>query len=547
MRAVVYARYSSDHQREASIEDQVRVCRDHIKNHGCTFVSCYTDRALSGASTLRPGYQQLLQDARAGTFDIVVAEALDRLSRDQEDVAGLYKQLSFLGIGIVTLAEGEINELHVGLKGTMNALYLKDLAQKTRRGLEGRVRQGKSGGGLCYGYDVVRATDEAGEPVHGERRINEIQAAVVRRIFQEFAAGKSPRAIARGLNAEDIPGPRGRAWRDTAIRGHVTRGTGILNNELYLGRLVWNRQRYVKDPSTGKRLARRNPECKWIIEEVPELRIVDDDLWDQVKRRQRAIAETPGVRKLKASAFWTRRRARHLLTGLVVCGACGGRFASVGRDYLACSAARGRGTCSNRRSLKRSNLEGIILEGLKAKLMAPELVKEFIAAFHEEVNRQGRTIDLERRSKERELSEVSRRLDGLIEAIADGLRTPGLKAKLEQLEELKARLEQELAAPHTPAPRLHPNLAEVYRQKVANLHEALQVPETRDEALTILRGLVEQVVLHARDDGFEIVLVGEIAQMIEFSAETEGSHFDPYRSSVKVVAGVGFEPTTFRL
>src|SRR5512132_1540661 len=107
---------------------------------------------VSGASRLRPGYQKLLEDARAGTFDIVVAEALDRLSRDQEDTAALYKQLGFAGVRLVTLAEGEISELHVGLKGTMNALFLKDLAMKTRRGLEGRVRLGRSGGGLCYGY-----------------------------------------------------------------------------------------------------------------------------------------------------------------------------------------------------------------------------------------------------------------------------------------------------------------------------------------------------------------------------------------------------------
>ena len=96
----------------------------------------------------------MLEDARAGRFEVLVAEALDRLSRDQENIAGLFKQLSFAGVRLITLSEGDIGELHVGLKGTMNALFLKDLAQKTRRGLEGRIRQGKSGGGLCFGYDI---------------------------------------------------------------------------------------------------------------------------------------------------------------------------------------------------------------------------------------------------------------------------------------------------------------------------------------------------------------------------------------------------------
>jgi DNA invertase Pin-like site-specific DNA recombinase len=118
MRAVIYARYSSDNQREASIEDQVRECRAFIQRQGWTLQQTYSDRALSGASMLRPGYQRLLADARDGQFDVVVAEALDRLSRDQEDSAALYKRLSFAGIRIVTLAEGaDVNELHIGLKG----------------------------------------------------------------------------------------------------------------------------------------------------------------------------------------------------------------------------------------------------------------------------------------------------------------------------------------------------------------------------------------------------------------------------------------------
>src|SRR4029078_4542736 len=204
--AAIYARYSSENQRDASIEDQVRQCRARIDQEGWQIGEVYSDHAISGATTLRPGYQKMLEDARAGRFDVLVAEALDRLSRDQENIAGLFKQLSFAGVRLITLSEGEVGELHVGLKGTMNALFLKDLAQKTRRGLEGRVRQGKSGGGLCFSYDVVRKFDAAGEAVHGERRINDAEAAIVRRIFEEFANGRSPRAIAPSLNTAQHTG-----------------------------------------------------------------------------------------------------------------------------------------------------------------------------------------------------------------------------------------------------------------------------------------------------------------------------------------------------
>ena len=221
----------------------------------------------------------------------MVAEALDRVSRDQADVATLYKHLRFAGVMIVTLAEGEIDELHVGLKGTMNALFLKDLAAKTHRGLRGRVEAGKSGGGICYGYDVVKLHDDTGEPIRGERSIDEAEAEVVRRIFREFAQGASPRAIARRLNEDGIPGPKGRLWTDSVLRGHAKRGTGLLNNELYIGRLVWNRQRFMKNPDTGKRVARINPPEEWIIAEVPELRILDDELWRAAKARQGEISE----------------------------------------------------------------------------------------------------------------------------------------------------------------------------------------------------------------------------------------------------------------
>ncbi len=210
-RAAIYARFSSALQRDASIEDQERLCRERIAREGWSEAQTFSDRGMSGASMLRPGLQNLLEAADAGRIDVVVAEALDRLSRDQADVATIFKRLTFAGVQIVTLAEGAINELHVGLKGTMNQLFLKDLADKTRRGLRGRVEAGLSGGGNSYGYDVVRRLGADGLPVTGERVINEAEADVIRRVFSEFAAGHSPKAIAKRLNADSYSGAARRA------------------------------------------------------------------------------------------------------------------------------------------------------------------------------------------------------------------------------------------------------------------------------------------------------------------------------------------------
>lgn len=319
-RVALYARYSSDNQRDASIEDQLRICRDQATREGWQVVGCCKDAGISGSSMiLRPGIQSLLQDAQAGQFDMVLAEALDRISRDQADVATLFKHLKFASVPIFTLAEGEISELHVGLKGTMNALFLKDLAAKTHRGLRGCVEDGKSGGGLCFGYNVVKQLDARGDPIRGDREINEAEANVVRRIFHEFAAGVGPRTIARTLNEEGVPGPNGKPWSDTTTRGHVKRGTGLVNNELYIGRLIWNRLRYIKDPSTGKRVSRLNPESEWIVKDVPELRIVDDELWQAVRERQGKIADkyanvTEAVRNIQEES--SERRTAAEITAL---------------------------------------------------------------------------------------------------------------------------------------------------------------------------------------------------------------------------------------
>jgi hypothetical protein len=97
------------------------------------------------------------------------------------------------------------------------------------------------------------------------------------------------------LNAERCPGPEGSPWNPSTIHGNPAGGTGILNNELYIGRLVWNRLRYVKDPDTGKRVSRPNPPSEWVTTSVPELRIVGDELCAQLKALQtkmRRVAST---------------------------------------------------------------------------------------------------------------------------------------------------------------------------------------------------------------------------------------------------------------
>jgi DNA invertase Pin-like site-specific DNA recombinase len=549
-KVALYARYSSDHQRDASIEDQLRICRSYAEKQGWTITDSYSDRAISGASLIRPGIQELIADASKGCFQVILAEALDRLSRDQEDIAGLFKRMSFAGVKIITLSEGEISFLHVGLKGTMNAIFLQDLAEKTRRGLRGRIEQGKSGGGLCFGYDPVRSIDARGEPVRGERRINQAGAEVVRRIFRDFAAGSSPRSIARQLNADGVPGPSGRTWMDTTIRGHASRGNGILNNELYIGRLIWNRQRFVKDPDTGRRVARPNPKEEWIVQGVPELRIVDQDLWDKVKHRQATIKSARGGGQ--QNHFRDRRRPRHLFSGMIKCGQCGGGYAMISSHRLGCSTRRNKGTCTNDLTIRRDELEMRVLAALRERLMAPALFEEFCTEFTRAVNvaRMAQSAGLE--GARTELARVERQIGSLIGAIKDGLYQPSMKVEMEKLEARKAQLAEQLASAQEPPPLLHPNMAQLYRSKVTKLHGALNDERRRTEAADILRTLISAIALEPNGDELAIRLKGDLGGILALSAEPKKSK-RPSRLSpedleqFEVVAGAGFEPATFRL
>ena len=594
-KVAIYARYSTDMQRAASIEDQIRVCEERIGKEGWSVFNCYTDHGQSGATLLRPGIQMLLQDALAGQFEVIVAEALDRLSRDQADIAGIYKRLNFAGVKILTLAEGEVNDLHIGLKGTMNALYLKDLADKTRRGLRGRVEAGKSGGGNAYGYDVVRKFTETGEAIRGDRTVNEAEAAIVNRIFEDYATGESPRAIAKRLNAEKIAGPSGKNWGPSTIHGNRQRGTGILNNELYIGRLVWNRLRYIKDPETGKRVSRLNDEADWIVQDVPELQIVDQALWDRVKVRQGAlVARTSSAKAADGEAgYWDRRRPRYLFSGLMKCGVCGGGVVNLNAHRVGCASARNKGTCDNTRTLKRDDVEASILNGLRNHLMEPELFAVFCEEYTRHMNKLRIEHNAARSGMEARLAKIERELDKLVEAICEGIPAAKIKDKMMALEAEKADLKAQLADSHEEPILIHPNMASTYRDQVTVLHEALNDKVRRAEAVDIIRSLVERIVLTpATIDGKDtlaIDLQGHLAGILSLSAKTKkpltesdfsvastklvagtGFEFDrpdsgetagstklvagggfafdrPSPESTKLVAGVGFEPTTFRL
>lgn len=506
MRAAIYARFSSDLQDERSIADQVALARKYVETRGLTLIQTYQDAAISGASTMnRPGLQSLLADALVGRFNIIVTESLDRLSRSQADIAALYERLTFLGIRIETLADGAVSEIHVGLKGTMAALFLKDLAQKTRRGQVGRVKAGRIPGGKSYGYDIVRQGEE-----RGLRAINAAEAKIVRRIFSEYAGGKGTLGIVADLNKERVPGPTGGLWTASALLGSPKRRNGLLNNELYRGAIVYNRQRFIKDPSTGKRVARENPESEWYRQDAPELRIIDERLWDAVQAKR---GERSGPH------LYQRRRPKRLLSGLLRCGCCGGSYSVVRDDVMRCSMLTNSGACDNRRTVRTGEIEERVLKALQKHLLAPDVVAAAVEAYREE--RQRLAAQRRKRQNEltRDLAAVKRKIDSMLELIADraiGTRAGGLK--LMEFEAEQDRLEAELAvSPHAGPVAVHPQAAERYRSKVAQIHEALKQGDgAAREAIALLRELIDHIVITPtpRPEPVGLQVVGNLAAFL---------------------------------
>jgi len=228
MRVCIYARHSSEKQC-GSTEDQINRCQRWCGEKGYKIECTFSDEAISGAGLQnRAGIHQLIDRALQCKFEAVITEDLSRLSRDQEDIAAFFKRMQFLGIQIETLHEGVINELHIGLKGTVNALYLKDLADKTRRGMVAAVLKGSIPGGRTFGYDLVAKMGENGEPLRGLRSINKTEAQIVRRIFEAYHQGVKLAQICQDLNTKGNPAPKGGKWSPSTLIGVHQRKTGLL-------------------------------------------------------------------------------------------------------------------------------------------------------------------------------------------------------------------------------------------------------------------------------------------------------------------------------
>ena len=527
MKSTIYARYSTDKQRESSIDDQVRLCRNRAESEGFDVTSVYSDDGVSGSMPVarRSNGGRLIADALSNRFDVLLVESLDRLSRDQVEQESIIRRFEHRGIIIIGVSDGydsrmDGRKIMRGVRGLINELYLDDLRHKTHRGQEGQVARGFLAGGKSYGYNIIK-TDAGSRP-----EINEKEAHWVKWIFTKYSEGWSARKIAVELNRQCIPSPRSGTWAVSGIYGSPAKGCGILNNEMYVGRYIWNRSQWVKDPDTGARQRICRPESEWKITEMPELRIVDDSLWQAVRNRMGA----PGKKIIG-------RKATTLFGGLMTCPYCGGSIVAVNARSYGCTKRKDRGeTVCKGILFPRAEADKNLMNILQDAMLTDDAIHEIETQVHAILASRQKEQHQQDNTAENRLKELNAEINRLVDAIASMGLSNALKSRLQAAETERDALQSRQ--------RL---------QKVASrpMHETdilSRIQKKIKEMKTVLESDTKRARKIVADMLGEIKISESSGNVIaEYDNATQKLLLVSSGVSINVVAGAGFEPTTFGL
>ncbi len=527
MRIALYGRRSTDLQSQRSVADQFALCRDFAARQfsDAEIVGTYSDEAVSGSSLDRPGVQKMLRDARQKKFNLVLFESLNRLSRDMADATTVKKEFDFNGIELWAVNGGKLDTMRTGLESLMGQMFREETAQKVMRGMRPRASEGLHMGGRPYGYkplmEETRNIDDK-----GKLKVDEIEAAVILRILEEYVGGMKPRMIAAGLNRDGIPSPRGGKWNASTINGQLGRGVGILHNELYVGRYRWNKQTFKKPPGSNKRVSRINQASLHTLTEVPEYRIVPQELWDKA---QAILAANQGVHMSR------QRTPPRLLSQLIRCPACGGGMGSVGKDKtgkirIACSTDRESKTCPEPHKFYLEWVEETVLTTLAKGLAEPKVVQRAIKAYEEQRRQSAAKAISEIADIEKRINDLTRSIARLTQMLINEIGDEeGNSAAVKAFAAEKRQLEEKLEAIKRQTPdnviELHAPAMKRYLDALGSLQRSIERRTLAGDLgpALVLREFIEAVYVHPAKDGKPkyVEVKGKLAQLLGWNAETE--------------------------
>jgi DNA invertase Pin-like site-specific DNA recombinase len=502
-RAINLGRFSASQQNPLSADDQLDVLREDCQRYGWEVIAEYKDEAKSGLkATNRTGYIEALAAIEEGRADVLCVASLDRLGRNSRELHDANNRLKDANAVIYTHDRGVMSRFEFALYAEMAQMESERLGERTTRGRRAAAERGRVMGDIPYGYRAVVEHDDAGNVRlnsrgHQIRRveIDPERAQVVRRVHLDYQAGRSAQQIAVALTAEGVPPPEaGRLWQPMTIMGDRRAMTGLLRNPMYVGKVIHGKMKTERDDRTGHIRRRVADVADRIEHDMPWLRIVPQEVWDQNQER---------LSELRKPSLRDHRRPKYLLTGLVKCGVCGASFVQVS-SRMACTARQLK-ACSNSRRVKREDLERCVLDGLVGRLAQPSVISWFIPeylrergpAMNEADDRHHRAVQ-RRDEAEREIANIIQQ----VKAGAQGYAAKLLNENLETLGAEKERLEREVAAgPSQMVGALSANvIVDRMHALFENLGEALQGDE-RDAARArdIVRSLITKVSVTPTD------------------------------------------------
>ena len=405
MKAVIYARYSSDNQREESIEGQVRECQSFAERKGYTVIRTYIDRALSGTrADNRPEFQQMISDSTLREFQYVIVWKIDRFSRDKFDSVKYKYALKSSGVSVISATEpidgSPEGQMMESVFEGISVYYIKDLAQKTSRGMTENAIKGKfNGGTLTFGYTI----DE-----NHHFQLDPVNAPIVLDVFTRYSEGETIRSILEGINSK--MSNNGRKFTYHFLNW-------MLNNRRYLGEYKF------QDTINN--------------EAIPP--IVTQELFDKCQHRL-------NVNKHKAGSF-KNNKEKYLLTGKIFCGNCGatisgisgtGKCKSIYRYYKCMNVKKHK---CNKKPVQKELIENIVLNAAMDIFKDKALVKRISKACFDLQPKESPMLP----ALKRRLRENQKEIKNLMKAIKAGIVLKTTRSELEKLETEQEQLETNIA------------------------------------------------------------------------------------------------------
>ena len=417
MKGVIYARYSSDNQREESIEGQLRECKAFAEKNDIQIIETYIDRALSAKTDNRPAFQKMISDSSKGQFDVVIVWKLDRFARNRYDSAHYKAILKRNNVRVISatevISQGPEGIILESLLEGMAEYYSAELAEKIIRGMKENAFKCKfNGGAIPFGYYID-------EEQHFQ--IKEEEAAVVREVFKLYNGGMTLQQVADHLNSKGIRSRRGTTYKVSSV-------SKMLSNRRYMGEYSF-REIVIEDG-------------------IPA--IVSKDSFESANRRLAANKRAPAKFKAKADD-------EYILTTKLYCGKCmsfmigesGTSRRNVTYRYYKCSSAKSKKGC-DKKPVKKDAIEDLVIDQIQKIIWDDELIDEIAETVMMVQSQGGSEIPI----LTKQLSDTKKSISNLMKAIEMGVVTETTKERLLELESQKKELEFQLATEKIKRPTL---------------------------------------------------------------------------------------------